>query len=575
VSASGQPVPAGMRIDWDVEIQVRDGLVLRADVFRPDTDGQYPVVLSMGPYGKGLHFEDGYASAWQRMHDAYPEVGVGTSGRYQNWELADPEKWIPDGFILVRVDSRGAARSPGYLDILSLIEAHDYYDAIEWAGVQPWSNGRVGLLGISYYAINQWQVAALQPPHLHAICVWEGAVDFYRDISRHGGILCEFLGGWFERQVASNQHGLGSRGGVDRNTGYFVSGDVDFPDELLEQNRRNPLDVARDKTLDGQFYDERTPDLSRVQVPLLTAGNWGGQGLHNRGNVEGFMLAGSQHKWLEMHGDNHFSPFYTDRGVAMQKQFFGTFLRDEDNGWMDRPPVELLVRHPGEKFVSRFETAWPPERTQWTKFHLNPQTRELDTTPATGEPVGYHTLGEGLRFTLPPTDVDREFSGHVTVRLRVSSQTSDADIFVVLRLLDPKGDEVTFIGSNDPKVPVGLGWLRASHRALDPQRTTPFRPFHRHDLPEPLVPGEPVDLDIEIWPTSIVVPPGYTLELAIQGHDYANSGSTLANQPYAMSGVGPFLHADETDRPAEIFDTTVHLHFDADEPPYLLLPFIE
>ena len=171
----------GMRIDWDAPIAVDDGLVLRADVFRPTGSGRYPVILSYGPYGKGLLFEDLYADQWQRMIGPHPEVLSGSTGKYQNWEVVDPEKWVPDGYACVRVDSRGAGRSPGLLDIWSAREARDLCDCIEWAAVQPWCSGKIGLNGISYYGMNQWQVAALQPPHLRAICIWEGAADYYRD----------------------------------------------------------------------------------------------------------------------------------------------------------------------------------------------------------------------------------------------------------------------------------------------------------------------------------------------------------------------------------------------------------
>ena len=106
---------------------------------------------------------------------------------------------------------------------------------------------------------------------------------------------------------------------------------------------------------------------------------------------------------------------------------------------------------------------------------------------------------------------EMEITGPVAVKLYVSSDTTDADLFLVLRLFDPNGKEVTFIGSNDPRVPVGLGWLRASHRKLDPKETKPYRPYHTHDEIQPLKPGEPVELDIEILPTSIVVPVGYRL----------------------------------------------------------------
>ena len=118
----------GMRIDWDAPIAMDDGVVLRADVFRPVADGKYPAILSYGPYAKGLAFQEGYKSAWTRMTTAYPETAAGSSNKYQNWELVDPEKWVPDGYAIVRVDSRGAGRSPGYLDVWSPREAKDLYE---------------------------------------------------------------------------------------------------------------------------------------------------------------------------------------------------------------------------------------------------------------------------------------------------------------------------------------------------------------------------------------------------------------------------------------------------------------
>ncbi|MGH9894353.1 MAG: CocE/NonD family hydrolase, partial [bacterium] len=145
-----------MRVDWDVPITMDDGTVLRADVYRPIADGHYPVIVTYGPYGKGLVFEDLYEDQWRRMVEARPEVLAGSSNKYQNWEVVDPEKWVPDGYAVVRVDSRGAGRSPGLLDIWSAREAKDFHDCIEWAAVQEWSNGKVGLNGISYYAMNQW-----------------------------------------------------------------------------------------------------------------------------------------------------------------------------------------------------------------------------------------------------------------------------------------------------------------------------------------------------------------------------------------------------------------------------------
>ena len=178
----------GMRIDWDMPIKMDDGLVLRCDIYRPVKAGKYPVILTYGPYAKWLHFDDLYHEQWQRMCEIHPDVPTGSTNKYQCWEVVDPEKWVPDGYVCIRVDSRGSGRSPGIVDIWSLREAQDLALCVEWAGVQPWSNGKVGLNGISYYGINQWHVATLQPPHLAAQYMTDTGLSLYQEGYRIGGV---------------------------------------------------------------------------------------------------------------------------------------------------------------------------------------------------------------------------------------------------------------------------------------------------------------------------------------------------------------------------------------------------
>ncbi len=566
-----------IQIDWDVPIEMDDGVVLRADVFRPIGEGRYPVVLSYGPYAKGLSFQEGYKGNWARLTKAAPEVLRGSSNRYQNWELVDPEKWVPDGYVCLRIDSRGAGRSPGILDVWSPREAQDLYDCVEWAGTQTWSSGKVGINGISYYAMNQWNVGALRPPHLAALCIWEGSSDYYRELCRHGGILSDFLQSWFPRQVGSVQHGVGTRGAKSVVTGELVAGPETLSDQELEQNRADTPGEAKQRVFDDEYYAGRTADFEKIEAPLLSAGNWGGMGLHTRGNFEGYLRAGSKQKWLEVHGDTHFTHFYSTYGETLQKRFFGHFLKGEDTGWNEQPKVLLNIRHPHETFVLRAENEWPLARTRWTKYYLEPDRLALQTeTPAAARAVSYETTGDGLTFRLPVSSSSLEITGPVAAKLWLSSDTTDADVFLVLRLFDPDGQEVTFIGSNDPRVPVGLGWLRASHRKCDPKRSLPYRPWHSHDEEWPLTPGTPVELDVEIWPTSIVVPPGYQFALTVRGRDYEVDGRDVAlpNAPYPMKGVGPFLHIDPDDRPEKVFATRNTLHFGSGHEPYLLLPII-
>ena len=171
--------------------------------------------------------------------------------------------------------------------------------------------------------------------------------------------------------------------------------------------------------------------------------------------------------------------------------------------------------------------------------------------PAAETTLSYETTGDGLTFRTPPLTKSLEITGPVAAKLWVSSETTDADLFLVLRVFDPAGKEVTFIGSNDPRVPVGLGWLRASHRKLDPKMSRPYRPWHTHDEEWPLKPGEPVELDIEIWPTCIVVPPGYRLALTVRGKDYEVDGTRRGAAQRALSDEGRRpLPAYRSGRPA-------------------------
>jgi predicted acyl esterase len=576
-NAMRSEVRDGMRIDWDVPIAMDDGLVLRADVFRPDDDKTYPVILTYGPYAKGLAFQDGYPGAWDKMAAQHPDVTAGSTNKYQNWEVVDPEKWVPAGYAVVRVDSRGCGRSPGYVDHYSPRETKDFHDCIEWAAVQAWSDGKVGLNGVSYFGTNQWQVASLQPPSLRAICIWEGASDFYRDMTHHGGILNTFWANWYDMQVMSVQHGLGENGPRSRVTGDLVCGPETLSDEELAANRCRFGDEIYAHPLEDAYHRERTAQWDKITVPLLTAGNWGGQGLHLRGNVEGFVRAASRQKWLELHGLEHWTEFYTDYGVALQRRFFDHFLKGVDNGWGDQPAVQLKVRHV-DGFAERSETEWPLARTDWKKLFLNLDSLSLSDAPPSGtRKAAFDAAGDGLTFMTQPFAVETEITGPSSLRLTVSSSTTDADIFAVLRLFDAEGQEVVFQGAIDPHAPLTQGWLRASHRKMDDTLSEPYRPYHTHDEVQPLEPGKPVALDVEIWPTSIVIPPGFRIGLTIRGKDYETSrptGARLGHFKNELKGCGPFLHDDPRDRPPDVFSGETTLHGSDEENPFLLLPLI-
>jgi predicted acyl esterase len=235
------------------------------------------------------------------------------------------------------------------------------------------------------------------------------------------------------------------------------------------------------------------------------------------------------------------------------------------------------VRHPGEKFVERRENEWPIARTRWTRFYLDPDGLRLTpASPPAEKAIVYEATGEGLTFSTPPLESDTEITGPSALKLFISSSTPDADIFAVLRVFDAAGREVLFQGALDPRTPIGQGWLRASQRKLDPARSLPYRPFHSHDQKRPLAPGEVVELDVEIWPTCIVVPAGFRVALTVRGKDYEHGGeaASLSNMKNPMRGCGPFVHDDETDRPMPVFGGKVTLHFGPERRASVLLPVI-
>ena len=521
----------GLKVERDVEIPLRGGSHLAADVFRPDDSDRHPTIITMGPYSKDIHFKD-----WYRSYDysKLPERGP-----YMHWETVNPEWWVPQGYVVIRVDGRGTGKSPGRIRRLSDEEAADFSDAVEWAGTQPFSNGRVAVMGISYFAMNSWRVAAQQPPHLAAIVPWEGAVDTYRDASRHGGIYSN----GFNRRWASHvrEHEAGASKAPPAPA---------------------PAGAAPPELFDPAAY--HVPDLAKIQVPLLSAGNWGGFGLHLRGNVEGFLGAGSRHKQLQIHCGDHIVPFYSLEGRLTQKRFLDYWLCGIDTGVTREPPIKLAIRTTSERWRWRYENEWPIARTEWTPLALDAARGALAFAAPAAEAGTSYTAEPGApresaraRFATAPFAQETEFTGPVKLRLWVSSSEDDADLFAIVRKLDAQGKEVLFQGSIAFGFPVAYGWQRVSHRKLDPARSTPFRPVHAHDEIQKLAPGEIVPVEIEIWPTSIVFEQGERLVLEVAAHDDPR--------------IAPFLHDDPRDR---IVAERITLHTGGRFDSHLLLPRI-
>jgi len=559
-------------LDKDVGIPMRDGASLRANVFRPEVSGKFPVIMTLGPYGKDVHLSQFMPEAWEALKRRHPEILKASSCRYLVFETPDPEMWAPEGYAVVKVDSRGAGKSPGRLDVNSPAEFRDFYDAIEWAAVQPWSNGKVGLLGISYYAAGQWMIAAERPPHLAAMLPWQGTYDFYRDRTRQGGILGSgFLKRWWNRSVLRNQYGNPDTPLTDIDTGERNTGPASLPPEQLAANREDYIGNLLARPLNGPWYEERSARLERIAIPALVVANWGGLGLHLRGTILGFLGIASRGKWLKVQSGSYFLTFLLPQSVALQMKFFDRYLKNMDNGWESEPKVAVAVRA-ADDTVRRVidDVQWPLTETRWTRFYLDASNMAL-AAAAPGKSAGasYAAIGEGVTFSTAPLEREIEFAGPIKAKLLVSSSTEDMDLFATLRAFAPQGKEATFFSAVEPKAPVSQGWLRVSQRRLDTKRSTEYQPWHTHDEAQKLKPGEIVEVDVEIWPASLALPAGYRLALTLQGKDFERPGESGAQK-----GSGWFLHDDPRDRPPETFAGTHTVYSGGERASYLLLPEI-
>ncbi len=562
----------GMVLDKDVAVTMRDGALLRANVFRPDEGGRFPVLMTLGPYGKDVHLSQFMPEAWEALQRRHPEILEASSCKYLVFETPDPEMWAPEGYVVVKVDSRGSGKSAGKLDVNSPAEFRDFHDAIEWAAAQPWSNGKVGLLGISYYAAGQWMIAAQRPPHLAAIVPWQGTYDFYRDRTRQGGILGSgFLRRWWNRSVLRNQHGNPDTPLTDIDTGERNTGPASLAPEELAANRVEYIESLLARPLNGPWYEERSARLDRIQVPALVVANWGGLGLHLRGTILGWLGIASREKWLKIQSGSYFLTFLLPESVALQRKFFDRYLKNIDNGWEREPKVEIAVRAADDtvKRVVR-DTQWPLGGTTWTRLYLDASSLALGASaPSKAASVSYAAIGEGVTFTTAALERPIEFAGPIKAKLWVSASTDDMDIFATLRAFDPHGKEVTFLSAVEPKAPVSQGWLRVSQRKLDAKRSTEYQLWHTHDEAQKLKPGEIYEVDVEIWPASLALPAGFRLALTLQGKDFERPGETGVQK-----GSGWFLHDDPHDRAPETFAGTHTAYSGAGRGAYLLLPVI-
>jgi predicted acyl esterase len=495
-------VENGMVIERDVAVAMRDGIKIYIDVLRPADEKPAPPLIAWGPYGKHGH---------TNYHEVFPNCGVKPEmqSRYAAFEAPDPGYWVPQGYAVINVDIRGTWYSQGDATYLSPEEAEDYYDLIEWAGTQPWSNGKVGLSGVSYLTSSQWRVAALNPPHLAAINPYEGWTDTYREVVRHGGIPETFFWPY-----------LPGRWG--RSTTRV--------EDLLTEVKEHPFFDA--------FWASKAADFSTIKVPAYVVASWTDQGLHTRGTLEGFKKIASTQKWLEVHGRKKWAYFYERENVRRQQEFFDCFLKGIPTPVTQWPKVRLEARERFYVGSMKSENEWPISRTQYTKLYLDTKTGSLKRQAVPEEQsFSYDARSEGpgphcAQFDLV-FEKSTELIGHMKLKLWMAPDgADDMDIFVAIQKLDSAGKLVPFaFWTHFDDGPVALGWLRASHRELDDTKSTAYQPVLAHRRELKIESGAIVPLEIEIWPSGTRFEAGEQLRLVVQGVDvYRYPKPTMADR---------------------------------------------
>ena len=499
-----------------------------------------------GVYGKAFYHEcicnDDDALEKERLEDRFFS-GNPDGLQYENHETVDTSVWVPDGYVCIRIDGRGVGNSPGVQAPWSVQEAEDYYDAIEWAGTQDWSNGHVGLWGMSYLAMTQHNVASLQPPHLKAMIAQGTDADIYNEALYGGGLFGEgFWNWWWKVWTANNS--CGER----RQTDWMA--------RVLATPFNDPGAYGPQ----GSIF--MRPDLARATAPVWIVGPQIGAVIHQLGSSETYIHSTGAIARKFDFVDAWFANCYSATTVAEHRRWFDHWLKGVDTGVTGEPPVRIQLRTGNGGYTLLQESEWPVARTQYRCWYLDARLSEwqgdgrrtdlmriVQQPPAEGAAAHYSAevaLGTpmlspmgpvggpprwstGISFVSDPVTEDMALIGYMKVGLSVSSTSSDMDVFVSLRVLDEQGREIRYDAPAHPAHPVfaaavGHGLLKVSRRKLDDARSTGYWPVHTHLEADsaPLTEGEIVEVELGLNPATAMIRKGCRLRVDIQ--PYAPDG---------------------------------------------------
>ena len=545
----------------DVKIPLRDGTYICADVFRPADDRRHPVVMNQGFYGKsfdhGCIGSEAEAQQKEELEDRY-FTGNPDGLQYENHESVDSSVWVPNGYVCIRVDARGVGNSPGLQAPFSVQQAEDYYDAIEWAGTLPWSNGNVGLWGMSYLAITQHTVASLQPPHLKAMIALGTDADLYNEAIYGGGLFGEGFWTWWRATMAGHNY-CGER----------------LETDWLARMLATPFNDPAAYGARGSIF--MRPELEKATVPVWIVGPQTGVVIHQLGSSETFISStGAEAKKFDF-VDAWFPHSYKSSTIAEHLRFFDHWLKGLDNGAMDGAPVRVQIRTGNGGHDVAQESEWPIARTEYRRWYLDASPSDwkgdgrrsdflrvgeciptaetsasYDAHLDRGRPIpaptgfvgGTPRWSTGVSFISDPLTEDMVLAGYMKAGLWVSSTSSDMDVFVSLRVLDEHDREIRYeslVPPIDPANvhPVGHGLLKVSHRKLDDARSTEYWPVHTHAEADhqPLEDGRIVAIEVGLNPSSALIRKGCRLRVDVQPYSPAGLPSRAYDEDYHVGAT--------------------------------------
>jgi|CryBogDrversion2_2_1035213.scaffolds.fasta_scaffold00554_3 uncharacterized protein len=536
-----------VRIERNVSVPMSDGVTISVDIFRPASEGTFPALL-------GVH---AYDAAMQSV----PSRPQAVQGRNAQAEAGDPQFYVRRGYVQVIANARGTGRSQGEYSHYGPRDVQDIAEIIAWIAIQPWCTGKIGMFGASYFSVCAKQVAALNPPALKALFAPYGYTDFYRDKFYHGGILAHsFLTNW-SKQLAGvrvkgwSRQNLGEEEYQRRLAQLRTNRDVMSVPELAvavnaPEAGAHPLivDVLMNP-LDGPYWWERNPNLENIRIPMLVGASWDMYFLHLPGDFRAWEKIQAPKKMIVG------PPIYLDRPIYQYAfeslRWFDHWLKDNDTGYLEEDPINLLVTGEDNRWLQASE--WPLPHTIWHPFHLHSGglLSEHEHWPHEGassyEDNNFNSRG-GVVFESPPLVERSEVIGPIPATVYAS--TTEPELLLFLSLWD--------VSPNGERKLLTRGWLRGTLRDVDAAKSKPWQHHHSFQTPSPVDTTSPSCYHINLMPIAHVFKKGHRIALRVSSSD-TEAPATL----FDMLSQGHLLQQ----RPS-----WVSIHHDAEHPSVLSLP---